>query len=198
MGDEDIRICFFGDSYVAGVGDQEALGWCGRIISNACKQGKAITYYNLGIRRNTSLDIESRWKNEASMRLPNDYKPYLVFSYGTNDTNIENGKQRVSFEETILATKRIISAAKNIASTLLIGPPQVVDIAHNKRNAELDRLMLEVAAQNDVQYISLYKMLDNNTSWINEIKNDDGYHPQSTGYDLLYKLIAKSDFWNFK
>jgi hypothetical protein len=45
-----IRICFLGESFVNGTGDQEYLGWTGRICVNAHKKGHDITYYNLGVR----------------------------------------------------------------------------------------------------------------------------------------------------
>lgn len=32
---EDLRICFIGDSFVAGVGDETALGWTGRLLARS-------------------------------------------------------------------------------------------------------------------------------------------------------------------
>ena len=54
---KDIRICFVGDSLVNGTGDEMALGWAGRLCAMAHTRGSSVTYYNLGIRRNTSKDI---------------------------------------------------------------------------------------------------------------------------------------------
>lgn len=53
----DIRICFVGDSFVNGIGDERALGWAGRLCAAANARGVPVTYYNLGVRRNTSKDI---------------------------------------------------------------------------------------------------------------------------------------------
>jgi acyl-CoA thioesterase I len=93
---QDIRICFVGDSFVNGVGDRTYLGWIGRLCQNLAAQGFAITHYNLGVRRDTSADIEKRWELEATHRLPKGCDNRIVFSFGTNDTTWENGQQRVS------------------------------------------------------------------------------------------------------
>lgn len=51
---QDIRICFIGDSFVNGTGDETALGWTGRLCAAAHARGFPVTYYNLGIRRKRS------------------------------------------------------------------------------------------------------------------------------------------------
>jgi len=56
-----MRICFVGDSFVNGTGDPEYLGWTGIICAVTRSWGYDITYYNLGIRRETSADILARW-----------------------------------------------------------------------------------------------------------------------------------------
>jgi acyl-CoA thioesterase-1 len=65
-----MRICFFGDSIVNGTGDDDCLGWTGRICSAARHAGHAVTHYNLGIRRDTSANVSARWRQEAERRLP--------------------------------------------------------------------------------------------------------------------------------
>jgi hypothetical protein len=52
---QEVRICFVGESFVNGTGDPECLGWTGRICVGANKKGYDITYYNLGVRRETSV-----------------------------------------------------------------------------------------------------------------------------------------------
>jgi lysophospholipase L1-like esterase len=96
-----MRICFIGDSFVNGTGDPECLGWTGRICVAAQRQGYDITYYNLGVRRETSADIKARWWQEASCRLSQEYDGRVVFSFGTNDTTIETDRTRIEFGESI-------------------------------------------------------------------------------------------------
>ena len=86
----DIRICFIGDSFVNGTGDETALGWAGRLCADAAIKFSTITYYNLGIRRDTSSNILRRFENEISSRLAKDFDSRIVISFGVNDTFIEN------------------------------------------------------------------------------------------------------------
>ena len=63
-----MRICFIGDSFVNGTGDDACLGWAGRLCRDARAAGREVTYYNLGVRRNTSADIARRWRAEKRRR----------------------------------------------------------------------------------------------------------------------------------
>src|SRR5689334_860809 len=90
-----MRICFFGDSFVNGTGDDDALGWVGRVVADARRAGCDLTAYNLGIRRNTSADVAARWEGEARLRLPADCDGRLVFSFGANDC-VSSGVDRGS------------------------------------------------------------------------------------------------------
>ncbi len=110
----EVRICFVGDSFVNGTGDPECLGWTGRICVNANKKGYDITYYNLGIRRDTSTDIAKRWSQEVSVRLPKEYDGRAIFSFGLNDTTVENGKTRVDLKKSVENAYSILSKAKGI------------------------------------------------------------------------------------
>ncbi len=51
----DLRVCFLGDSFVAGVGDPEHLGWVGRVAARTNRGGQPLTAYGLGVRRETAV-----------------------------------------------------------------------------------------------------------------------------------------------
>ena len=93
--DSDLRICFLGDSFVAGTGDPEHLGWAGRLVTRTHQARRPVTAYNLGVRRQTSSQIRDRWLAECSPRLPAGCDARLVVSFGVNDTSVEYGQQRV-------------------------------------------------------------------------------------------------------
>jgi lysophospholipase L1-like esterase len=101
MKNEDLRICFIGDSFVNGTNDPECLGWTGRVAASAQRKGYNLTSYNLGIRRETSNDIAQRWLHEARLRLPDGCKPFVVFSFGVNDTTLESGKVRIAEAQSV-------------------------------------------------------------------------------------------------
>ena len=58
----ELRICFIGDSLVLGTGDEEFLGWPGRVIQRELQAGHDLTLYNTGIRGDTTTKIEARWR----------------------------------------------------------------------------------------------------------------------------------------
>jgi len=95
MKNDDLRICFIGDSYVNGISDPEYLGWAGRVSVAARQKGYNLTSYSLGVRRETSSDILKRWHQEVGLRFPSSCKPFVVFSFGANDTTRE-GDHHVS------------------------------------------------------------------------------------------------------
>mgnify|MGYP002775444457 FL=1 len=61
-----VRICFVGESFVNGTGEPTCLAWTGRISVSANEKGYDITYYNLGVRRETSTELRNRWFREVS------------------------------------------------------------------------------------------------------------------------------------
>ena len=105
---QDIRICYIGDSFVNGTGDETCLGWAGRISTNATSNERSITYYNLGIRRQTSKDILQRWEQECALRLPEFSDGRVVLSCGVNDMVIEEGQTRVTVEDSCKNVKQIL------------------------------------------------------------------------------------------
>jgi acyl-CoA thioesterase I len=117
-----MRICFFGDSFVNGAGDDSCLGWVGRVCAAGRRDGRDLTCYNLGIRRDTSADIHRRWAREAEMRLPPEHDGRLVFSFGANDCCVEEAGVRVDHAETMAIAKDILTAARARRPTLMVSP----------------------------------------------------------------------------
>lgn len=118
-----MRICFIGDSFVNGTGDDTCLGWVGRISAAARQRGHDLTIYNLGVRRDTSSDILSRWQQEVGLRLPDNCDGRLVFSFGTNDCSLgDDGNIRLSHKRNVDNAGAILSRAKGWRPTLMIGP----------------------------------------------------------------------------
>jgi lysophospholipase L1-like esterase len=190
-----MRICFVGDSFVNGTGDPEYLGWTGRICRAARRKGLDITYYNLGIRRNTSADIALRWLEEVSRRLPEECNGRVVFSFGVNDTTIEEGKTRIIFQNSIENTSKILTEANPLFPVLMVSPPPVPDIEQNIRVAELSRQFDSVCRQFGVPYLDVFNPLQASTVWLKEAAANDGYHPGLAGYSELAKLVERWCSW---
>lgn len=182
-----MRICFFGDSFVNGAGDDECLGWPGRVIAATRQAGRDATCYNLGIRRDTSEDIAGRWRDEARCRLPPGCDPRLAFSFGSNDcASDEHGSPRVPFARTMANAERILNEAKATAPTLMIGPPPIFDDADADARIRvlsdaLDRLCRRIG----VPFLDALTFIDGCAAWKEEAASGDGKHPNRLGYVAL-------------
>jgi lysophospholipase L1-like esterase len=192
-----IRICFIGDSSVNGTGDPLCLGWTGRVCATAIKLGYPITYYNLGIRRETSADIAARWREECARRLPPTIDGRVVFSFGANDTAIEQGRQRLSLDATLHNLRAIVQDARRHYPTLLVGPPPVAEAAHNARIAALCHAMAAVAQELGVPYLPVCEQLVQAQTWVQEAAQYDGAHPRQGGYAALAAMVQAWPAWWF-
>jgi len=195
---DDLRICFIGDSLVNGTNDPQCLGWTGRVAALAWRRGYPLTCYNLGIRRETSSDVAQPWLSEASCRLPDHCRPFLVFSFGVNDTTLENGRTRVAEAQSVENTRQILKAGQERYSVLMVGPPPIGDKDHNQRTEQLSRRMSAVAAQEGVPFLSVFQPLSQDSVWMAEVSADDGAHPRAAGYATLATLVDKWSEWWFR
>jgi acyl-CoA thioesterase I len=193
----DIRICFIGDSYVQGTGDDECLGWTGRLCTSARHAGHNITYYNLGVRRETSTDIARRWLTECEPRLLPATENYLVFSFGANDVSLVDGQQRVGKNDTIANLHAMLDNARTRYRTLMVGPPPATDADHNARLAHLSERMCDVAIRLGVPYVATLPALIDDRIWLDEVRDNDGAHPRAAGYARLARIVAASGAWWF-
>ena len=193
----DIRICFIGDSFVNGTGDPLCLGWTGRVCAAAIQQGYPITYYNLGIRRETSADIAARWREECARRLPPNSDNRVVLSFGANDTTIKHGRARLSLGATLGNLRVIVQDARRHYPTLLVGPPPVAEDAHNARIAALCHAMAPVAQELGVPYLPVCERLVQAQTWVQEAAQYDGAHPRQGGYMALAALVQAWPAWWF-
>ncbi len=190
-----VRICFVGESFVNGTGDPEYLGWTGRICVLARQEGHDITYYNLGVRRETSTALAARWQEEVSRRLPQECDCRIIFSFGTNDTTLENGKTRVELEQSIDNAYKILSVAKQFFPVLMVSPPPIADSEQNYRTAKLSQQLASVCHQLSVPYLDVFNPLLASDIWLNEVAANDGAHPASSGYSQLAQLVQNWDAW---
>lgn len=186
----DVRVCFIGDSFVAGVGDARHLGWAGRLAAHSHAQGHALTAYNLGIRRDTSADILRRFRAECTPRLPAGSHAGVVLSFGVNDTMFESGASRVGSETSVSHLRELLTQlGKSGWPVLMVGPPAVDDDAHSERVVVLDALLEAECARHSVPYVSVVNQMQGHDVWRREVHEGDGAHPGAGGYDALTALL---------
>lgn len=191
----DVRICFIGDSFVNGTGDDDCLGWVGRIAATARRAGSDLTVYNLGIRRDTSRDIANRWAAEAERRLPSGVDGRLLFSFGVNDCVLEHGQPRVPLAESLANAEQILRRAVVSWPVAMIGPPPIDDDGINGRTRALSAALADLCAGLAVPFLSCWDHLAANQTWRHEVAAGDGAHPNHAGYRVLADYIAAWPVW---
>ncbi len=186
---EDLRVCFIGDSFVAGVGDREHLGWTGRLAAGSSRAGRTLTAYNLGVRRQTSREVSHRWLFECQQRLPKTADGRVVFSFGVNDTTDDGAGPRVHADESAAhLTGMLHQAAERDWAALVVGPPPVADAGHNQRIKHLDGVFRIGCREAAVSYVSVFDPLLGDEAWSTEVQRSDGAHPAAGGYQQLSEL----------
>jgi lysophospholipase L1-like esterase len=191
----DIRICFIGESFVNGTGDSTYLGWTGRVCQHLAQQGYPVTYYNLGIRRETSTLLTKRWQSEVERRSQMGSDLRLIFSFGTNDTTIQNGRRRVSLAESLEKTRQILNTAQQRYPVLMVSPPPIADVEQRSRIQELVAELRVVCAELRVPYLDVFTPLLESSVWLKEVIAGDGAHPNSAGYAEFAQLVQQWQDW---
>lgn len=183
-------VMFFGDSHTVGAGDEEAVGWTGRVVAAAWAEGIPVTPYNLGVRGETSADVAARWRAEARPRLPDEGDPRVVLAFGVNDTSIQGGDPRCSEEQSLLSLEEVLLGAQGLGlRRFVVGPAAVDDEAENDRIAELSYAYRVLCARHRVPFVPLVDELRGSEVWRREIAARDGAHPGAAGYAEVARLV---------
>ena len=185
-----LTVLFFGDSFVAGVGDPTGLGWTGRLAA-APRPGLDLTAYPLGVRRNTSVDVLTRWAAETRVRMPDSGTTTLVVSFGVNDSTDDGaGRPRVSAPDTVANLRALLEGAESLGlPTLVVGPPPIADPRTNDRILELDTLLVDEVRDHGAPVIPVVRDLLADEAWMSEVRAGDGAHPGARGYAALAALV---------
>ncbi len=188
----DVRVCALGDSYVAGVGDPQHLGWVRRLAARTHTAGLPLTVYDLGVRRDTLADVARRWRAECDPRLPAGCEGRVLVSGGVNDTSAADGPDgvRVPPDDAVRHLRAVVRGARDHGwQVLVVGPAAVDDDAHNARAARLDAALGKVCAADGVPYVAVHAALAGDPTWRREVREGDGAHPSSGGYEVLAELV---------
>jgi acyl-CoA thioesterase-1 len=192
----DIRICFIGDSFTQGTGDDACLGWPGRVSAAARARGHALTAYNLGIRRETTADIRARWRSEVAPRLGPGIDGRVVFSFGANDATHEDGRWRVAPEASAANARAMIAEAVRAGfKVLVVGVPPAPEADKTARHARLAAAYASVCQELDVSFLDILAPLQDAPIWWDEVAAGDGIHPNAGGYTALAALIEAWSAW---
>jgi lysophospholipase L1-like esterase len=186
-------LMFFGDSHTVGVGDEEGLGWTGRVFAAAMDAGIPTTTYNLGVGGETSADVAARWRAEARPRLPRadaDGDARVVLAFGVNDVTLDDRNRRCSEEQSLLSLEEVLLGAQGLGlRRFVVGPAPIDDDDANDRIAELSYAYRMLCARHRVPFVPLVDELRDNEVWRNSIAAGDGSHPGAGGYAEVARLV---------
>lgn len=177
-----MRLCVFGDSFVAGVGDPKALGWVGRVAARTpVSTGVALTTYPLGVRGEGAEEVAVRLPMECAPRFARGDEHRVVISVGVADA--------VRAVDPARSTAALEFGLESIGvPTLVIGPPPVGDADVRRRLATLDESYRELCSRRSVSYIETFEPLVRKAAW-QQARADDGIHPDQSGYGMLAYLV---------
>ena len=187
----DRRILFFGDSFVAGVGDPTGLGWVGRVVAASHNAGQPITAYDLGIRGDTSADVAARFAAEMHARTRNaDARYGVVLSFGANDMIVHDNRLRVPPGRSIGALNRLIDLTQAGGhGAFVVGPPPVGERDEDERIEELSDQFAHIATHRGIPFVATARGLRATRAWRSEAAANDGTHPGAGGYGALAEIV---------
>ncbi|HEY4030773.1 MAG TPA: GDSL-type esterase/lipase family protein [Caulobacteraceae bacterium] len=175
----DLRVCFLGDSFTLGTGDDDGLGWVGRVHATERGRGIDLTSYNLGVRGQTGAEIAARAHLEVSERLAcKGDRQAVVVAFGTNDIRLDR-----PVEETAAALERIIRWTAGVGyPVFVVGAPHAAEPELDALRALYNVNMEETARRLDAPYLDIRERVADWTAWHRGAMEGDGVHPGSEGY----------------
>ena len=175
----DLRVCFLGDSFTLGTGDDEGLGWAGRVHAAERGRGIDLTAYNLGVRGHTGAEIAARAPREIAERLPGKGdRQAVVVAFGTNDIRLDRPT-----EETCAALEVIVTLAKAEGwAVFVMGAPHAAEPELDALRARLNVNLEETARRLGAPFLDIRERLADWTAWHRGAMEGDGIHPGAEGY----------------
>ena len=150
-------VLFFGDSFVTGAGDEDGLGWTGRLVAAAWRAGLPMTAYNLGVRGENTCDVARRFRAEAEPRLIPGADNRAVFAVGANDVTLgPTGELEVPTEESVRLMAGMLDQSSELGITsMLLGPGPAGVPDHDKRSRELGARLEELCSDREVRFAAV-------------------------------------------
>jgi lysophospholipase L1-like esterase len=150
-----------------------------------------LTAYNLGIRRETTVDVATRLQAEARPRLKDGDVFGIVLSSGVNDTMMDDGRQQqLQFVDTLTALRSSLEFCTSVNwPVLVIGPPPLADEQHNLRIKQLSNEMATLCRETGHVFVDTFAQLVGDAVWRAEVAADDGAHPNAAGYARLADMV---------
>ena len=182
---------FLGESVTLGVSDAPAGGWVARLAGKAAGKGLNVppdTFYNLGVRKNSSRSILARWEAEYQARAMEGCPSVLAFCFGTVDMVAPHATPNVPVGESAANAREILLKAKEYGTVLMLSAPPVKDEEHNQRLEALCTAYAAICRSIDVPFVDIFQPLME-AGYIDDLA--DGIHPGPQGNELIASTLAE-------
>jgi lysophospholipase L1-like esterase len=184
----DLRVCFLGDSFTLGTGDNEGLGWAGRVLAAERGRGIDLTAYNLGVRGQTGAEIAARAEREIGERLPGKGdRQAVVIAFGTNDIRLER-----TVEETCAALEAIAKWSKAEGyAVFVMGAPHAAEPELDALRALWNVKMEATALRLGAPFLNVREWVSDWSPWHRGAMEGDGIHPGAEGYAAVAAVFGQ-------
>jgi len=183
-----MNIGVWGDSVVAGVGDEAGLGWVGRLHEALVPAGSAV--HNYGIPGDTSKSLLRRFEREASEVRPDT----ILIAIGGNDSRhlLFVGPSLISIKKFRHNIEQLVAQAKHIAQrVIIVGIGEVGGytirpwgiVVSDKTLYRYDVVLRDIAEREGLEFIDMHGVLTPITDF------SDGLHPNASGYQKMFERI---------
>jgi lysophospholipase L1-like esterase len=201
-------ILCFGDSITFGIGEKG--GWVGRLKEYFEPRGGHNGVYNLGICGDTTEGLLERFKIEANSRIeyiwPNE-RYLITIAIGINDSRgmgspdkiiIKPNKFKQNIEkihkQALKFTKDIVFIGLTPVNEKLVHPFEGTYFS-NEIIQKYNNIIKEYCRKNKIRFIEIYDKM----SKLDYTKLlEDGLHPNSKGFDVMFKIIKEELRWFLK
>ncbi|MET1411192.1 GDSL-type esterase/lipase family protein [Roseibium sp. HPY-6] len=206
----DLRICFVGDSYINGTGDERCLGWIGRLCERRFAWDYRLSFYDLGIRGETTPEIRLRWKQESDVRFQEGADNRVVLQFGMNDiAEVTDKGRQVEEDVSISEAEALVSEVSALYPTLWVGlppaneacspmqPSEGLEVSFTQRRGqELNERFKAVAEALSIPYLDLQTPLLANRDYMSSLTRGDKMHCDGTGYAMIANLVDNWSAWD--
>ncbi len=188
----DLRVCFLGDSFTLGTGDDDGLGWAGRVHAAERGRGIDLTSYNLGVRGQTGAEIAARAEREIAERIGKaGARRAVVIAFGTNDIRLGR-----PVEETVSALEQVVRWALGCGfAVFVMGTPHAAEPELDALRALRNVNMEEAARRLEAPFLDVRERLADWSAWHRGAMEGDGIHPGSEGYAAVAAVFATWGPW---
>jgi acyl-CoA thioesterase-1 len=185
----DQRVLFFGDSFTTGVGDPTGLGWVGRVVATSFDEGLPLTAYNLGVRRETSVDVAARLLAEIAPRLLDSADCRIVLCVGANDTTEEDGQTRAAHARSVETLTHVLTTISEMGLPAFVIGPGAIGGDQLQRIHLLSQAFGGACAALAVPFVPVVEALVASSVWLTEAAQGDGAHPAAGGYEEFARVV---------